>query len=94
MFFDNKKKNGGRAILKHWEAKDKSKEIDEKPDFKEAGLSKMADGGEADDEHMQALASHVEEMHDAAKSNDHMRHAKAMKSFIEEHLAHSKKDHK
>jgi|ERR1700677_1137202 len=92
MYFPDKKKNGGMSILEHWESTKGAKERDEKPDWKEAPLSAMKDGGEVEDpDHMEALAAHVEEMHEAAKSSDHMRHAHAMKAFLKEHEAHESK---
>lgn len=91
MFFTDRKKVAG-SIVDHFDSK-LPREIDERPNFKEAPVSKMAKGGEADDEdHMQALASHSEEMHEAMKSGDHMRHAKAMKAFLQEHESHNKKE--
>lgn len=64
-------------------------ERDEKPNWKEAPLSAMAKGGEVEDEdHMEALATHAEEMHDAMKHGDHKRAAHAMKAFVHEHNTH------
>jgi len=90
MFFNDKKKIGG-SIIDHFESKF-PRERDEKPNWKEAGLSKMAHGGEAEDpEHMEELATHSEAMHEAHKSGDHMAHAHALKAFLHAHEAHEAK---
>ena len=90
MYFPNSKKNGGMSILEHWESSKGAKERDEKPNWKEAPVSAMKDGGEVpeDEDHMEALATHAEEMHEAMKSGDHKRAAHAMKAFVHEHNTH------
>lgn len=88
-------KQAATSVLKHWEASKGNKEINEKPNWKEAPLSAMAKGGVAgeaeqqeDPDHMQALEAHSEEMHNAMKEGDFPRHAKAMKAFLHEHSLH------
>lgn len=92
MFFGESKKNAGRSILEHFESK-YPRERDEKPYWKEAPLSPMSKGGEVDEdpEHMEALSSHSEAMHDAMQKGDFKAHARAMKSFIQEHEMHKHK---
>lgn len=92
MFFPDKKKAAG-SIISHFNSS-LPKERDEKPDWKEAGLSKMSEGGEAeqqeDPDHMQALEAHSEEMQAAHEAKDPARHAKALKAFLREHELHEK----
>jgi len=94
MFFADKKKVAA-SIVDHFNSK-LPRERDEKPNWKEAGLSKEGgDAGEAhqqeDPDHMQALEAHSEAMHDAMKSGDHAAHASALKAFLHEHEAHEAK---
>jgi hypothetical protein len=84
IVFDKKKAAG--SIVDHFDSKF-PREHSGKMEFTEAPAQPMARGGEADD-HMQALASHVAEMHEAIKSGDHMKHAKALKAFMDEHASH------
>jgi len=95
--FPNDKRKALSAILASFDGK--PKERDEKPDWKEAGLSAMSKGGKAgeadqqeDPDHMQALEAHSEEMHDAMKKGDHKGHARALKAFLDEHEAHKNVD--
>lgn len=90
MFFDAKKKIAG-SIVDHFNSS-LPREKSGKMDFSEAP-AQLAKGGEAEDpEHMEALAAHSEEMHDAHKAGDHKRHARALKAFMEEHEAHKDVD--
>jgi hypothetical protein len=59
MYFPQKRKNGGSPILDHWESSVGKKEIDEKPEFDEAGLSKMSEGGEVDMDSLKEIAKDI-----------------------------------
>lgn len=87
MFFTESKKKIAGSIVDHFDSK-YPREDSGKMTFSEAPPSAMAKGGEVDQDHMQALATHSEEMHEASKTGDHMRHAKALKAFLQEHESH------
>ena len=92
MYFPQKRKNAGSAILDHWEASKYPKEINEKPDFDEAGLSKMAEGGEVDPEkeanHKEACKEIAKDILDAIESKSPGVLASALSSLIEQCRMH------
>lgn len=94
MFFPDRKKNAGAAILEHWESTKGKKEIDEKPNFKEAGLSKMADGGEVDGEHDGPFHAISSDMIDAFHNKDPKALHESMKAYLEQHELRSNQDPK
>lgn len=92
MFFGESKKNAGRSILEHFESK-YPREKDEKPYWKEASLSKMADGGEVekpekDADHKESLRVIAQDMINAMESKSPGVLANALESFFEQCKMH------
>ena len=92
MYFPQKKKNAGSSILDHWESSKYPKEMDEKPDFTEAPVSKMAEGGEVDPkkeaDHKEACKEIAKDILDAIESKSPGVLASALSSLIEQCKMH------
>lgn len=93
MYFPNKRKNAGASILDHWESSKGKKEVNEKPDFTEAPISKMADGGIVDDsDHKESLKEIAKDILDAMESKSPGVLAAALSSFLEQCQMHAEKE--